>query len=230
MSETTKKVSGQRAGATAVKSAIITSKTDTSRQVNVAGGFIEFRYYESILQDGMKGFYVFADTGNSIDKKTVYEGLPLTGSEPFDFVAEDNFENELKVRLLVSKTAPLSDKPGKSAMVLPLVSEAYAINDTKNVRAFFPNQKISDHVTTLITDFLESEKTLDIEETSNTLKEYGLNRKPYYMLNTFAKKAQPSGGEGKTAGYFFFETAEKMVFKSPSGGDGFSPVLISLDT
>jgi len=214
MSETTKQVSGQRAGATAVKSAIITSKTDESRQVNVAGGFIEFRYYESILQDGVMGSYIFADTGNSIDKKTVYEGLPLTGSEPFDFVAEDNFENELKVQLLVSKTAPLSDKPGKSAMVLPLVSEAYAINDTKNVRKFFPNQKISDHVKSLITDFLLSEKTLDIEETSNTLKEYGLNRKPYYMLNTFAKKAQPSGGEGKTAGYFFFETAEKMVFKS----------------
>ena len=214
MSETTKKVSGQRAGATAVKSAVITSKTDGSRQVNVAGGFIEFRYYESILQDGMMGFYIFADTGNSIDKKTVYEGLPLTGSEPFDFVAEDNFENELKIRMLVSKTAPLSDKPGKSAMVLPLVSEAYAINDTKNVRKFFPNQKISDHVKTLITDFLDSDKTLDIEETSNTLKEYGLNRKPYYMLNNFAKKAQPAGGEGQTAGYFFFETSEKMIFKS----------------
>ena len=214
MSETTKKVSGQRAGATAVKSAIITSKTDESRQVNVAGGFIEFRYYESILQDGMMGFYVFADTGNSIDKKTVHEGLPLTGSEPFDFVAEDNFENELKVELLVSKTAPLSDKPGKSAMVLPLVSEAYAINDTKNVRKFFPDQKISDHVKSLITDFLLSEKTLDIEETSNTLKEYGLGRKPYFMLNNFAKKAQPAGGEGQTAGYFFFETSEKMVFKS----------------
>ena len=214
MSETTKQVSGQRAGATAVKSAIITSKTDESRQVNVAGGFIEFRYYESILQDGIMGFYAFADTGNSIDKKTVYEGLPLTGSEPFDFTAEDNFENELKVRLLVSKTAPLSDKPGKSAMILPLVSEAYAINDTKNVRKFLPNQKISDHVKSLITDFLLSEKTLDIEDTSNTLKEYGLNRKPYYMLNTFAKKAQPAGGEGQTAGYFFFETAEKMIFKS----------------
>jgi len=214
MSQTTKKVSGQRAGSTAVKSAIISSKTDESRKVNVAGGFIEFRYYESILQDGMMGFYVFADTGNSIDKKTVYEGLPLTGSEPFDFVAEDNFENELKIRLLVRKTAPLSDKPGKSAMVLPLVSEAYAINDTKNVRKFFPDQKISDHVKSLITEFLLSTKTLDIEETSNTLKEYGLGRKPYYMLNNFAKKAQPSGGEGQTAGYFFFETAEKMVFKS----------------
>ncbi len=214
MSETTKQISGQRAGASAVKSAIITSKTDESRQVNVAGGFIEFRYYESILQDGIMGFYSFADTGNSIDKKTVYEGLPLTGSEPFDFIAEDNFENELKVQLLVSKTAPLTDTPGKSAMVLPLVSEAYAVNDTKGVRKFFPNQKISDHVKSLITDFLGSAKTLDIEETSNSLKEYGLNRKAYYMLNTFAKKSQPAGGEGKTAGYFFFETAEKMVFKS----------------
>ena len=56
MSETTKQVSGQRAGASAVKQAVITSKNDSSRQVNVAGGFIEFRYYESILQDGMKGF------------------------------------------------------------------------------------------------------------------------------------------------------------------------------
>ena len=111
MSETTKQVSGQRAGATAVKSAIITSKTDESRQVNVAGGFIEFRYYESILQDGMMGFYAFADTGNSIDEKTVYEGLPLTGSEPFDFTAEDNFENELKLRLLVSKTCLLYTSP-----------------------------------------------------------------------------------------------------------------------
>jgi hypothetical protein len=34
------------------------------------------------------------------------------------------------------------------------------------------------------------------------------------MLNTFAKRAQPSGGEGQTAGYFFFETSEKMIFKS----------------
>ena len=34
------------------------------------------------------------------------------------------------------------------------------------------------------------------------------------MLNAFAKKAQPSGGEGQTAGYFFFETSEKMIFKS----------------
>ena len=99
MSETTKQVSGQRAGASAVKQAVITSKNDSSRQVNVAGGFIEFSDIMKVsCKMAIKGFYVFADTGNSIDKKTVYEGLPLTGSEPFDFTAEDNFENELKIR------------------------------------------------------------------------------------------------------------------------------------
>ena len=66
----------------------------------------------------------------------------------------------------------------------------------------------------ITTDYLESEKELDIEETSNAIKEFGLNRRPYYMLNNFSKQAQPAGGEGKTAGYFFFETSDKMIFKS----------------
>ena len=210
----TKKTQGQNAGSSSVKEAIIINKTDPDRQVNVAGGFIQFRYYESILQDGIKASYSFADAGNSIDGKTVSEGLPLNGGETFVFKAQDNNEKELKIEMIVGKTTSLTEETTKSLVILPLSSKAFAINDTKGVRKFFPNQKISDHVKSLITDFLLSEKTLDIEETSNTLKEYGLNRKPYYMLNNFAKKAQPSGGEGKTAGYFFFETSEKMVFKS----------------
>ena len=116
--------------------------------------------------------------------------------------------------MIVGNDTNISSETTKSLVILPLSSKAFAVNDTQNVRKFFPKQKISDHVKTLMTEFLLSEKTLDIEETSNTLKEYGLNRKPYYMLNAFAKKAQPSGGEGQTAGYLFFETSEKMIFKS----------------
>lgn len=214
MSDKTKKVQGQKAGPAEITKATIISKDDPEKSVSVAGGFIEMRYFESILQDAIMATYIFADTGRSIDDKTVYEGLPLTGSEPFQFSAKDNNEVELKFDMIVSKTAPLSDEPNTSVMVLPLVSEAYAINDQKNVRKFFPQLKISEHVKSLITDFLESTKTLDIEETSNSLKEYGLGRKAYYMLNTFAKKSQPSGGEGQTAGFFFFETSEKIIFKS----------------
>ena len=88
MSETTKKVSGQRAGATAVKSAIITSKTDTSRQVNVAGGFIEFRYYESILSNTVSATATILETGYSTNQKgktrtkgTILDQLPVRGGE-----------------------------------------------------------------------------------------------------------------------------------------------------
>ena len=86
----TKKTQGQNAGSSSVKEATIISKTDPDRQVNVAGGFIQFRYYESILQDGIKASYSFADAGSSIDGKTVSEGLPLNGGETFVFKAQDN--------------------------------------------------------------------------------------------------------------------------------------------
>ena len=213
MAQTTK-TQGQNAGSSTIKTATIISATDSSRSVNVAGGFIQFRYYESILQDGIKASYSFADAGNSIDGKTVSEGLPLNGGETFKFKAKDNNETTLEFEMIVGNDTNISSETTKSLVILPLSSKAFAVNDTQNVRKFFPKQKISDHVRTLMTDFLKTEKTLDIEDTSNTLKEYGLNRKPYYMLNTFAKKAQPSGGEGQTAGYFFFETSEKMIFKS----------------
>ena len=213
MSET-KKTQGQNAGSCKIELATIFDKKDPSRSVSVAGGFVELRYYESILQDGIQATFMFSDAGNSIDKKTVSEGLPLNGGETFSFKAKDNNETTLEFDMIVGNDMNISSETTKSLVILPLSSKAFAVNDTQNVRKFFPNQKISDHVKTLMTDFLKTEKTLDVEDTSNSLKEYGLNRKPYYMLNTFAKKAQPAGGEGQTAGYFFFETSEKMIFKS----------------
>ena len=213
MSET-KKTQGQNAGSCKIELATILDKKDPSRSVSVAGGFVEMRYYESILQDGIQASFMFSDAGNSIDGKTVSEGLPLNGGETFQFKAKDNNETTLEFEMIVGNDTNISSETTKSLVILPLSSKAYAVNDTQNVRKFFPKQKISDHVKTLMTDFLKTEKKLDVEDTSNSLKEYGLNRKPYYMLNTFAKKAQPSGGEGQTAGYFFFETSEKMIFKS----------------
>ena len=210
----TKKTQGQNAGSCKIELATILDKKDPSRSVSVAGGFVEMRYYESILQDGIQASFMFSDAGNSIDGKTVSEGLPLTGGETFQFKAKDNNETTLEFEMIVGNDTNISSQTTKSLVILPLSSKAFAVNDTQNVRKFFPKQKISDHVKTLMTEFLKTEKTLDVEDTSNSLKEYGLNRKPYYMLNTFAKKAQPSGGEGQTAGYFFFETSEKMIFKS----------------
>ena len=84
MADTTK-FQGQNAGSCKVELATIFDKKDPSRSVSVAGGFVEMRYYESILQDGTQASFMFADAGNSIDGKTVSEGLPLNGGETFKF-------------------------------------------------------------------------------------------------------------------------------------------------
>ena len=205
---------GQKEGPSTIDYALLTS-IDGSRNVDISSAVVNFRYYESILQDGVMGSVMFADSGNSIKNKTVMEGLPLTGSEFFQVKVKDNNNVELKQRMIVSNPTPLSEESTKTMVVCSLVSEAYAKNDNTSIFERFDG-KISDHVEKILTDdnYLATEKDLDIEVTSNRLSEFGLRRKPYFMLNTFAKKSVPTGGEGDVAGYFFFETSDKMIFKS----------------
>ena len=73
---------GQLAGPANIQKIGIASVVNEGTFVDVSAGIMELRYYESILQDSPKATYIFADTGNSINKKSVIEGLPLRGSEP----------------------------------------------------------------------------------------------------------------------------------------------------
>ena len=56
----------------------------------------------------------------------------------------------------------------------------------------------------------------EIYETKKTIDFIGNNKKPFFTLNDLAKKAVSSKieGEGNTAGYFFWETANGFHFKS----------------
>ena len=78
---------------------------------------------------------------------------------------------------------------------------------------------IADSIKKIFTEIapagLASVKELDVEEVGNPLSFYGNGFKAYYVLNTLAKKSKPQGGGGtKSAGYFFFGTSEKMIFRS----------------
>ncbi len=205
---------GQKEGPSTIDYAFIQS-IDGSEDVDISSAVVNFRYYESILQDGVMGSVMFADSGNSVRGKTVMEGLPLTGSEYFYLKVKDNNDVELKQRMIVTNPTPISEESNKTMVVCSLVSEAFAKNDNTSIFERFDG-KISDHVEKILTDenYLATEKELDIEVTTNDLSEFGLRRKPYFMLNTFAKKSVPDGGLGNVAGYFFFETSDKMIFKS----------------
>ena len=191
---------------------------------NLLAGFVQIMYYESILQDSVKVDFIFADAGNSVDKKSVLEGLPVVGTEDFELEFEDNqgikleFGGKNKNTLIVNKVTPRLVDAGKMIVTLNLVSEEFIRNEEGgshvNVRL---DGKISDHITNILENFLITEKDItDIEETSNNYNFVGNNKKPYYTMNWLSKFGVPesTGQKGSTAGYFFWETSEGFHFKS----------------
>ena len=198
----------------------VLSNKQTDKSVDLTNGLVRLMYYESILQDTVKSEIVFADTGNSIDDKSVLEGLPLVGTEDVELEFKDNNDTTLKINLNVNKVTLVNEESTSSMVRLDLVSEEFLRNEggssRLNVRF---DGKISDHIRRILTDFLKTEKKLDIEETNNNYNFIGNNRKPYYVMNWLSKASIPTvaGEKGKTGGFFFFETSKGFNFKSIDG-------------
>ena len=101
---------------------------------------------------------------------------------------------------------------------LSLVSEEFIRNEEGgshiNVRM---DGKISDHIKMILEEYLKTEKDIeDIEETKNNYNFVGNNKKPFFTMNWLSKFGVPNdeGEQGKTAGFFFWETSEGYHFKS----------------
>ena len=209
---------GQLAGPANIQKIGIASVVNEGTFVDVSAGIMELRYYESILQDSPKATYIFADSGNSINKKSVIEGLPLRGSEPTLIVMTDNYDNEISIEMVCSKASTLTKDTTKSTVMLTLDTEEHYYNGSSSIRELFEGN-IADTIKKIFTATspagLASVKEVDVEEVGNPLSYYGNGFKAYYILNNLAKKSKPQGGGGlKSAGYFFFGTSEKMIFKS----------------
>ena len=72
--------SGSRSTVPAQVSKAEIKANEGGKTSNLLGGFVSLMYYESILQDSVKVDFIFADAGNSVDKKSVLEGLPVVGT------------------------------------------------------------------------------------------------------------------------------------------------------
>jgi len=215
--------SGSRSTVPAQVSKAEIKSNEGGTTASLVNGFVSLMYYESILQDSVKVDFIFTDTGNSVKGKSVMEGLPIVGTEDFELEFEDNqgiklqFFEDNKNTLIVNKVTPRTVDTAKSVVTLNLVSEEFIRNEeggsTINVRM---DGKLSDHITNILENFLNTEKELDIEETSNNYNFVGNNKKPYYTMNWLSKFGVPSkdGESGSTAGFFFWETSEGFKFKS----------------
>ena len=131
---------------------------------------------------------------------------------------EDNAENKLEVTLYVNKITPLDNKTQKSMLGISLVSKEFIMNEKTRVKRRFDG-KLSEHISSVITEELESDKDAQIEPTINNLNTIGNSTKPFYFINNLCKKAVSSESQelGSTAGYFFYETSEGFFIKSIDG-------------
>ena len=199
-------------------------KGNEEGEASLLGGFVQLYYHESILQDSVRADYIFADTGNSINGKSVMEGLPIVGTEDFTLAFSDNneekleFSEENKNTFIVNKVTPEEVDAAKMIVSLSLVSEEFIKNEeggsSINVRM---DGKISDHIKMILEDYLKTEKDIeDIEVTKNNYNFVGNHKKPFYTMNWLSKFGVPEseGEQGKTAGFFFWETSEGYHFKS----------------
>ena len=201
-----------------ISKANITSNSDPSKVASLVNGIIRLTYHESILQDSIKAYIVYGDVGNAIDGKSVIEGLPLVGTEDFRLEFVDNSEEKIKVDMTVNNVVPLYEDGSKNVISVELVSEEFIRNEMGESRCRTrENGKVDEHVKKIFKDRLKSKKTLDIEQTSNEYNFVGGGRKPFYMLNLLSKQGIPMEGDGTSAGFLFFETADGYRFKSIEG-------------
>ena len=212
---------------------ILNSNEKSGNSVNIATGIISFAYYESLLQDCIRAQVSFMDTGNSIDKKTVMEGLPVYGTEKTSIICEDNNGETIEVELYVNQPDQISNETTKSTVSLNLASKEFFDNekvrlnirfDGKIANGKIPSKEGGSVEKILKKDdkFLATEKEIFIEATSNNRNFVGNNWKPFFGINWLAPQSVPSGQEnpsakGNSAGFMFWETSDGFHYKSIDG-------------
>jgi len=227
---------------TTVDELTVFSNPTQQDDVSLLGGLVRLQYWESIMQDTIRATVVYTDSGNTIDRKTAVDGLPIVGQEKVALSFKDHQDNELIFRddtaLYVNKVTPIADDTTKAMVHLDLVSKEFIMNEKVRLNTRFDgkiangsgaegnataNANNGGHIEKILkTDkkYLATKKDIDIDKTANNYNFIGNNRKPFYTLNWLSKMGVPEGqGEdgkykGNTAGFFFWETSEGFKFKA----------------
>ncbi len=196
-----------------------TVKSESGTSVSLVNGFIELRYYESLLQDSLYLDYQYVDTGNTLDGKSLIDGFQENDesvvSAEFDVEFEDNNGESIKLDFNVNKINP-ADANGKQVVTMNMITRESLMNEWIRLGKRFDG-KISDHITTILEEKMVTQrKVVEIQETENNLNFIPNNKKAYFTMNWLSPKSIPSkdGKKGDSAGFILFETADGYYFKS----------------
>jgi hypothetical protein len=205
----------RRAEPSNIKKLLIKSNQG-GKSIDVSTGLVRLEFYESILQECIAVNLIFMDTGNSIDGSMgVIEGLPVVGGEEVELVMNDNYDQEISIKLNVNKFSSTTQDNLRNVVAMELVTKEFFLNEISRVVKRYDGV-VSDSVTKILKDVLKTEKKLIIDATLNKYNFIGNSRKPFYVCMWLCKKSIPDlpNAKGAAAGYFLYETTKGINFKS----------------
>ena len=211
----------------------IRSNLNPDETIDLKTGVALIEYRESVFSPYVEVTGYLADTGNTVQATDdpdeavgLLDGQFAEGTEEILFEIEDmkgnkvNLTNDKDLRLATLTSAKQSFQ-AQTFTLTAVGKEAFDNTLVNNRCTMQYSGKISTIVNTIFKRDLKSSHNIDIDETLNSIHEWGTKRYPFQMILELQKLAIPilqtSEGKqstGKTAGYLFWQTSKGFHFKS----------------
>lgn len=201
---------------------ILIESNDQKNSVDIRLGVQSFDYYEDIFSPTITAKVIVTETGNSVNGKGTYQGLPLRGGERVSVKIAANSPNnkdldfsEKSKYLYVSSISNVLNTNQSETFTLNLCSREAITNETARIPIKFPTSSpISASAEKIIKTYLQTGKNVEVDQTMNKYGFIGNLRKPFTVLTWLASKGVPESEGKSTAGYVFYETQSGYKFKS----------------
>ena len=201
---------------------VLLESNDKSKTVDLRLGVQSIDYYEDIFSPTISAKIVVTTTGNVLEGKSIYQGLPLRGGERLKLKIKGNSATnpgldftDTDKYLYVSSIGNVVSGNQSESFVLNLCSREAITNETSRVPVKFPTSSpISASAEKIIQDYLKTSKPVEVDPTMNTYGFIGNMRKPFTVLTWLASKGVPEVEGDGTAGYCFYETQTGYKFKA----------------
>ena len=210
----------------------VISANTSDRAVDMSNGVVDFKYYESVLSNGITATATIVETGYTDEgadvKGGILDGLPIRGGERTDIRVMDAqpVHNELNFTdegLYINRVRGADPGTQKDLYFIDFVSKDFLSNDKTRVVSRYDG-KISANVGSILKNVLKTSKEVEADETAFEYNFIGNDRKPFYVCTWLASKSAPDKAVGATAGYFFYQTYDGFKFKSIDKLLGQNPV------
>jgi hypothetical protein len=183
------------------------SSLDGSRSLNVLGQVSFINIFESVIQPMIVGDVVFTDAIGLLNN------FPLIGEEIFEITFKTPTYSPVtyKLNVYMYDQFQISDNNKSVTFTGHLISNEGLVNNTRSVSKRF-NQQISSSVSQILTEYLKTTDTLDIEPTLGIDNILLSNLSPLQVIDALRHRA--ISPQFKSSSYVCYQDRSGWHFKS----------------